>query len=100
MELKVTPAAVQWFESELGPKEGQGVQFFGKVYGQTEVHEGFSVGIKIQDPAKHDILAQDQANGRTYFAARDDAWFFNPYDLEVDIDPDGAGPVYHFKTSK
>lgn len=99
MKLTVSDKAIQWFEDELMVEEGQGVQFFGKTYGKTEVHEGFSVGMKTQDPNKHEILGKYEENGRTYFASKEDDWFFNPYDLEVDFDPEAEVPLYHFSSN-
>lgn len=44
MELTVTPKAQKWFESEIDLPETYGIRFFGKVYGKTEVHDGFRLG--------------------------------------------------------
>lgn len=96
MEITITDKAAKWFEEEYPLDKGEAVQFFGKTYGKTEVHEGFSVGMGLSDPADHDILGKTEVNDRTYFAAESDDWFFTPYDLEIDFDEKNEEPIYHF----
>lgn len=96
MKLTLTDKAIQWFEEGYPLAEGESIRLFGKTYGNTEVHDGFSVGMKSSDPDKHEILARVDHNNRTYFASKDDEWFFNGYDLEVDFDFDMEMPLYHF----
>lgn len=50
MELTVTPKAQKWFDSEIDLPETYGIRFFGKVYGKTEVHDGFSIGMSVEQP--------------------------------------------------
>lgn len=50
MELTVTENARKWFESEVALPKDYGIRFFGKVYGKTEVHEGFSIGMSVELP--------------------------------------------------
>ncbi|MDU6522839.1 MAG: iron-sulfur cluster biosynthesis protein, partial [Enterococcus sp.] len=45
MKLTITSKAQAWFKQELELAEGQGIKFYGKVYGKTQVHDGFSVGM-------------------------------------------------------
>lgn len=97
MEITLSDQAIEWFETDFPLHEGEAVRFFGKTYGQTEVHEGFSIGIQLDKPENHtDILAITEVNGRKYFTTHEDDWFFNKYDLEIDLDENLQEPSYHF----
>ncbi|MCP4295095.1 MAG: iron-sulfur cluster biosynthesis protein, partial [Proteobacteria bacterium] len=50
MKIDVTDKAVSWFEKELLLDKGDAIRFFGKTYGNTEVHDGFSVGMSVDQP--------------------------------------------------
>ncbi|WP_208559841.1 HesB/YadR/YfhF family protein [Marinilactibacillus kalidii] len=95
MKLALTEKAVQWFEEEFALDKGKAIRFFGKTYGNTEVHEGFSVGLSVDQP-EGEPLAKKEINGITYFAGKEDEWFFNGYDLEIDFDYDREDLIYHF----
>lgn len=95
MKIEITEAASNWFKNELGLTDNLGVHFSGKVYGKTEVHEGFSVGMAVEEPGSS-VLASTEIDGVTYFVNEEDDWFFNGYDLQVDYDPKRDEPVYHF----
>jgi Uncharacterized protein conserved in bacteria len=40
MKIELTEEASKWFKDEVGVKPGDGIHFYGKVYGKTMVHEG------------------------------------------------------------
>ena len=46
MKLTVTPKAQKWFDSEIDLPETYGIRF-GKVYGKTEVHDGFRLECQL-----------------------------------------------------
>ncbi len=97
MKITLQEEAAEWFEKQFPLDEGEAVRFFGKTYGQTEVHEGFSMGLQLDDPGAHDdLLGSTTVNDRTYFAAKEDQWFFEGYDLEIGIDEQYQEPSYHF----
>lgn len=99
MKITLTDKAIHWFENEFPLHEGESIRFFGKTYGQTEVHEGFSLGLETDNPANYnenDIFAITEENGRQYFTTREDDWFFSGYDLEIDLNDDLNEPSYHF----
>lgn len=97
MDIKLTDNATKWFEEKFPLNDGEAVRFFGKTYGKTEVHDGFSLGVQVDNPENHeDILSSTEVNGRKYFTTREDEWFFNGYDLEVDINKELDEPKYHF----
>ena len=94
MELTVTENARKWFESEVALPKDYGIRFFGKVYGKTEVHEGFSIGMSVELP-EHPVK-KEVIDGILFFIDEADEWFFKGYDLEVDYDETLDEPVYHF----
>ncbi|MGM0239209.1 HesB/YadR/YfhF family protein [Enterococcus sp. AZ103] len=94
MKLTITPKALNWFKSEIEVADGQGIRFFGKVYGSTQVHEGFSVGMSVD--TSENILAETTEDGLLFFADEADEWFFKGYDLVVDYDEKLDEPKYEF----
>ena len=50
MKITVTPEVLGWFKQEIALEGKQGIRFFGKVYGSTQVHDGFSVGMSVDVP--------------------------------------------------
>lgn len=97
MEINLSEQAVKWFENDFPLDEGEAIRFFGKTYGQTEVHEGFSLGMELADPEKiENILASTEINKRLYFISSEDDWFFNGYNLTIRIDDIHQEPSYHF----
>lgn len=83
MKIDLTENAIKWFEKEVGVSKDSGVCFMGKVYGKTDVHEGFSVGMSICQP--EDVLTKIEINEVTYFIEKNDDWFFSGYDLKLRI---------------
>lgn len=97
MKITLHDNAIKWFETEYPLHEGEGVQFFGKTYGNTEVHEGFSIALQTDHPDNHDeLLGHTEINGRHYFTTTEENWFFSGYDLEIDLDSKYGEPNYHF----
>lgn len=95
MKLNITPSAHQWFKHEVGVSTEQGVHFYGKVYGNTAIHDGFSVGLSIEAPTQT-ILVEVNMEGIRYFIEEMDEWFFKGYDLLVDFDAKKDEPRYQF----
>ncbi|MGC6769622.1 HesB/YadR/YfhF family protein [Enterococcus sp. LJL51] len=95
MKLTITPRAQKWFEGEIDVASGMGIRFYGKVYGKTDVHEGFSVGMSVDTP-ETPLIEVNEA-GRLYFVEETDDWFFKGYDLLVDYNAKMDEPSYHFE---
>lgn len=95
MKLEITNVASQWFQSEMDLKAGDAIRFFGKVYGKTGAHDGFSMGLERSFEVK-DVYAKTQKDGITYYVANTDDWFFNNLDLVVDYDAKLDEPKYDF----
>lgn len=97
MEIILTDSVREWYEEKIPLHEGEAIRFFGKTYGTTNVHEGFSLGMQVDNPDNHDnILALTEENGRKYFTTKQDEWFFEGYDLQIDLDEELAEPNYRF----
>ncbi|EPC98301.1 hypothetical protein Lpp227_03696 [Lacticaseibacillus paracasei subsp. paracasei Lpp227] len=78
------------------PDKGAGIRFFGKAYGKTQVHDGFSVGMTRDDHPDQPIMAVEK-DGVTYFVDPTDAWFFENLAMTVDYDAHLDEPKYEFK---
>ena len=96
MKLIITDAASQWFRDEMGLKPGTGIKFYGKTYGQTEVHHGFSQGFTREDKPVEPIL-EVKKDGINYHIDSLDEWFFKDLITTVDYDSQADGPVFHFQ---
>ncbi|CUR40715.1 FIG00742896: hypothetical protein [Limosilactobacillus reuteri] len=96
MKLIITDAASQWFRDEMGLEPGNGVKFYGKTYGQTEVHHGFSQGFTREDKPVDPIL-EVKKDGINYHIDSLDEWFFKDLITTVDYDPQADGPIFHFQ---
>lgn len=94
MELTILPKAHGWFKKEIILNTGQGIRFFGKIYGSTPVHEGFSVGMSVDTP--NYPLVQVTVDDFIYFIEEDDQWFFDGYQLVVNYDEKLDEPYYEF----
>lgn len=94
MKLEITPKAQEWFKEEISLAPGMGIRFYGKVYGKTDVHEGFSIGISAEQPVQP--LLKEEVDGITYYIEETDDWFFKGYDLTVDFDEKLEEPKYVF----
>lgn len=95
MKLVITASALAWFQTEMGLQTGMGVRFYGKTYGATNVHHGFSVAMTRDDEPTQPIVVTTQAGIKFYINERDE-WLFHDYDLTVDVQNIDDGPVYQF----
>ena len=98
MKIEIEDAAAKWYEDNVGLEPGDGIRFYGKVYGKTMVHEGFSIAFRKEKPVKPE--SSTEVNGITYFITDNDTWFFERYDLEVKYDSKIDGPEYIFKSNE
>lgn len=97
MKLTITPEAQEWFKRELELAEGQGIKFYGKVYGKTQVHDGFSVGMAVDSPESPESpLVKTMIDDQLFYIEEADEWFFKGYDLVVDYDSELDEPKYDF----
>lgn len=94
----ITDAASQWFEDEMavGGNQTAAIRFYGKLYGKTKVHQGFSLGLaRVLDP--HQVGVNLKKDGVTYYIEQGDNWFFKGYDLKVDYDQEKDANVLQYE---
>ena len=94
MKLTITPKALEWFKREIDLEKEMGIRFFGKVYGKTQVHDGFSIGMSVDRP-EHPLV-EETVDGLLFFVEETDDWFFKGYDLNVDYNEKLDEPKYEF----
>ena len=94
MKLTITPKALEWFKREIDLEKEMGIRFFGKVYGKTQVHDGFSIGMSVDRP-EHPLV-EETIDGLLFFVEETDDWFFKGYDLKVDYNEKLDEPKYEF----
>ena len=78
----------------MGISGKKGVRFLGKVYGSSQIHEGFSVGLDVDEPVSP--IGMAEYNGILHYVRDADDWFFNGYDLHVGFDEKQREPEYNF----
>ncbi|MEH7074834.1 HesB/YadR/YfhF family protein [Neobacillus drentensis] len=83
MEIVISTSALKWFQDEVELKKGDMVKFFPKVYGNSPVQEGFSLGFTV-DNYPIDIIVKVEAEGLLFYIEERDLWFFNGHNLHVD----------------
>lgn len=96
MKMIITDAADNWFRTNSSLENGGGVKFYGKTYGSTEVHHGFSQGFTREDVPVSPILEVKKGNVN-YHIDNLDEWFFKGLIMTVDYDEKSDGPIFHFK---
>ncbi len=94
MKLTITEDALNWFKKEVVLQPGMGIRFFGKIYGNTQVHDGFSVGMSVDRPEVP--LFEETVADILFFAEESDDWFFKGLDMTVDYDECLKEPKYLF----
>lgn len=94
-KITLTPAASNWFQTALDLTPGNGIRFYGRVYGATNAHTGFSAAMSRCDYPTLPVV-DEVIDGIHYYIQESDNWFFNGLDLQVDYDEQLDGPVYHF----
>lgn len=94
MELRVTPAAIAWFEEEWGIEQGKHVRFFARYGGSSTVQEGFSLGIAVEEP--RDAALSTVIKGIMFYMEKDDLWYLNDKSMTVDFDARKNEIVFDF----
>jgi Uncharacterized protein conserved in bacteria len=94
MNIKITDRALEWFKKEVELQAGFGIRFFGKIYGNTQVHDGFSVGMSVDHP--ENPMFEETIDGLLFFAEETDDWFFKGLEMVVDFNEDLDEPKYLF----
>jgi uncharacterized protein YneR len=82
MEIVISKSALQWFKEEVELKTGDKVKFYPKVYGNSPVQEGFSLGFTV-DNEPINMITKFESEGMLFYIEETDVWFFNGHNLHV-----------------
>ena len=85
-------------QKRVGGRPRKRDSFFGKIYGKTQVHDGFSVGMSVDKPERP--IVEQTIDGLLFFIDEADEWFFKGYNLTVDYDQTLDEPKYDFSEDK
>jgi len=95
MEIKITEKATAWYERELDVEAGDALRFFVRYGGVGGRIPGFSLGINTEQP--NVIYSSTSLNGITYFIEEMDAWYFEGYDLMIELDEQLQEPQFTYE---
>lgn len=98
MKIIIEKNAVNWFKDEFGAAEGDFIRFFVRYGGSGPMFEGYSLGMKEEDPI--DMGIQQIIDGIIFFIEKDDLWFFQNYNLIVDADLDTNEIDFSYQINK
>ena len=84
MHIQISEEAFQWFDQEMEVETGEYVQFFARYGGSSPLHEGFSLGVRKEQPEQ--IAVSVEHDGVTYYIDQHDVWFFQEHDLHITLD--------------
>ena len=51
------------------------IQFFARYGGSSPLHEGFSLGVRMEEP--DEVAVETEVEGVRYYIERRDEWFFD-----------------------
>ncbi|GAA3724898.1 hypothetical protein GCM10022378_13590 [Salinicoccus jeotgali] len=82
--LEVTDRAVEWMKDEMDPDEGQGVNVYVRYGGETQLKQGFSPALTVdQIPPDSKIFEYE---GLQVFIKEADFWYFEDAELQIDFE--------------
>lgn len=84
MKIHISDEAKKWFLDEMDAEPGDMVRFYARYGGSSPLHEGFSMGVMIDQPME--AAVETKVNGITFFIEEKDVWYFSGYDLHVSVD--------------
>lgn len=93
MNINVSETALTWFFEEMDAA-GEHVKFFVRYGGSSPLHEGFSMGVTVEEP--DEIAAETVINNVHFYVEERDLWFFDGHDLSVDTDPTSEELAFHY----
>lgn len=84
MKIFISDEAKKWFKDEMYAEPGDMVRFYARYGGSSPLHEGFSLGVMIDQPMEATVT--EQHDGITYYIEEKDVWYFSGHDLYVSVD--------------
>lgn len=85
MHITISQAAIEWFKEEVELTAGKKVKFYTKIYGNSPIQPGFSLGFTV-DQSPINKAAYTVVEGIEFYVEENDIWFFNGHHLHVDYD--------------
>lgn len=98
MELTVSEAAANWYESELEIEGESSLRFYVRYGGVGGKIPGFSLAIKIEEPS--DPIAETKVGKVRYYVEAADEWYFDQSPLHVTLNEKWSEPDYHYENIK
>lgn len=92
--ITISPEAADFYIHVLKATGKRGISIKGKVYGRTNYHEGFSVAIDVREPKNPVFMSEEK--GVKVFIEKENAWFTEGLDVEIDFDKELEAPTYYF----
>jgi len=84
MKIFISGEAKKWFTDEMDAEPGDHVRFYARYGGSSPLHEGFSLGVMMDQPIE--AAVEEQLDGITFFIEEKDLWYFSGHDLHVSVD--------------
>ena len=85
MKIVLSNEALNWFKEEMAVVSGDSIQFFARYGGASPLHEGFSLGVRMEEP--DEVAVETELEGVRYYIERRDEWYFVDHDLHVNVNP-------------
>ncbi|RWZ60383.1 hypothetical protein EQV77_03560 [Halobacillus fulvus] len=95
MELTVTEKAAQWYEEELEINESANLRFYVRYGGVGGLQPGFSLAIKLDEPAEP--LVEAKVGNIRYFIEAEDEWYFDGHSLSVELNEKWQEPDFQYE---
>ena len=83
MKIHVTDEALQYFKDEMEAKKGDTIRFFAKYGGSTDLTQGFSVGVHMEEVER--AAVEEVVDGIHFVVSDQDDWLFQGQDVKVSI---------------
>ena len=95
MKIVLSNEALHWFKEEMDVETGDSIQFFARYGGASPLHEGFSLGVRMETPDEATVTTEH--DGVHYYIESRDEWYFIEHDLHVNVDPTLNELVYSYE---
>ena len=95
MKIVLSDEALDWFKEEMAVVSGNRIQFFARYGGASPLHEGFSLGVRMEEPDEPAVETEDE--GVRYYIESRDEWYFVEHDLHVNVNPNVDELTYSYE---
>jgi uncharacterized protein YneR len=95
MKIILSTEALNWFKKEMAAESGDSIRFFARYGGASPLHDGFSLGVRMEDP--DEATVETEHDGVQYYIERRDEWYFLENNLHVNVDPKLDELIYSYE---